>query len=1144
MIRISHPYFKLFCVGLVDAFQQGKMKEFVTNARKSEYFNTLKIHAEQLPVALRWNMHPEFGFPRKPFSVYRRVADYAGMPVQTIHQGAAIPIDSQRIDNFYQDIYLAAVGVTLTPGQSLTITPLGKGGVKLESKKFTFTQSGQVVIKTPFMEGFLFEGQGTLNNLVGIPQQAVLEAKNWSRIQVVGLPFKLGEIRNLGYDGDLQGFDPYALTDAKNAAYHRLLMGEWLSTPPPSLQGVDSQIPDFTWRFPNPGDYLDFLGNGPDSQLTAIRHCLEKSDDFSYNRARRQPAYLHKTNVPGISQTGSLGSAKTATALIPVVAHTLLSISAENPAALGLGFGTYDFIDQSSVRLQRDPSNMRASTHVAASTLNSSILDFAVDYMVGANFVVRPTADIPLPFFDLISKEAEVCALSEEPPTLVSVQELEALGIQKNRPEIRDAIYTQSVKLRWKQAESQTGFGIVSSYQAGTSQAINESYPFDKHSYFSILSPVVKSLSDTTDESNLTKTIHALPEEPLPFTGSRSYKYFVAPWDVFGRWGAWSRTLYTAQAPEKQKPGIMELKLSVAADVDPYTLNPGVPAVPSSLEIVFSWDWIDRSPKTIQIAGSFFHAGMNTPPLPDFSHFALADGDLATPVISIQFDNSGINQTPVSSLGRVYLMESSIPVDNSGDPTFGSQDSPSSNLRKYKLVIPGITANFPGVSPYEVAYTASIRGLEHVRASSNDWSDWTNGYVSRLPDPRPPAKVYLPAEVQLTAFPDSTRVAKGYFTWPQATGARFYHIWEASEVSLRSLLEPVLNAEFPGDPSRQLLPLNEKLVARASQLRDLLNQTKYAQICQKAFSRLTKTPLENRQFQVELPGSSEILYLYSISSVNSANMESPKSNPAFFAVPRVAVPEAPAIQVLQHPIRGGDHSRQGLEVRVYSTGGVDPDGYQLYRIRKIPLNNDVGSKGLPVLEEASPLWEDFSFTMLDGTVYSGKRYFETALPRSWRPLVYQAVAVGKADHERGIYAGESLGSSTQVAWYPPKTPPSILLVGQSQNAFSRIFSFSTTAPFEAISLGKTRLELFQMGTDGSRISIANFWAAETPLGEADLVLAADAGEAATLPKVNHQKMELATGKVRFSLAVPAGTETYILRITDPMGQASEIEINS
>jgi hypothetical protein len=88
------------------------------------------------------------------------------------------------------------------------------------------------------------------------------------------------------------------------------------------------------------------------------------------------------------------------------------------------------------------------------------------------------------------------------------------------------------------------------------------------------------------------------------------------------------------------------------------------------------------------------------------------------------------------------------------------------------------------------------------------------------------------------------------------------------------------------------------------------------------------------------------------------------------------------------------------------------------------------------------------------------------------------------------------------------------------------------------------LELFQMGTDGSRISIANFWAAETPLGEADLVLAADAGEAATLPKVNHQKMELATGQVRFSLAVPAGTETYILRITDPMGQASEIEINS
>ncbi|MFN3761214.1 MAG: hypothetical protein ACK4SF_18525 [Algoriphagus aquaeductus] len=1141
MIRLTHPYFKLFCAGLIDVFQQGKMKEFTTNARNNELLRNLKFNAEQLPVALRWNMHPEFGFPRAPFSVYRRFADYSSLPLRTFHQSASIPINGELVENFNEEIYLLSVGLTLSPGQLVTVTPLGKGGIRLLSKKFTLQQSGTILFKSPFMEGLVLEGQGTLNQLSGIPQQPILDAKNWDRIQVVGLPFRKGEVKNQGYNGDPQGFDPHALTDAKTAAYIRLLMGEWLYTSPPSLQGVDAQVPDFPWNFPNPGAYLHFLENGPDSQLSFIKQCLEKSDDHSYQRERRQPGYLLKTSIPGISQKGSLGTAKTAEALIPVVAQTLLSISSENPASLGLGFGTYDFLDTGMLRQWNNPNYARALNIPAIQT---GLLDMAVDYMVGANYVIRPMGEFKFPIFDQLSKQVEFCALGEEAPSLVNVQQLEALGIQKNRPEIRDAIFTESVKLRWKQPDYPSGYGIAVSYQSGSSKAENDHFPFDKDAYFSIFSPVPKNLSGDIDEADKHKTVHALPEEPLPFTGSRSYKYFVAPWDVFGRWGPWTRKLFTAQAPEKQKPGIMEIRLQVAEGVDIYELDPAIPSVNCTLEIVFSWDWIDRSPLEIQIAGSFYHASQINPPLPNFSRFDRTHTDTSTPVISIQFNNSGINQTPSSNLGAVHLMESSIPVDSSGDPTFGSQDSPSSNLRKYKLIIPGITSHFPGISPFEVAYTASIRGLESVRATANDWSDWTNGYVTRLPDPRPPAKIYIPADVQLTAFPDATRIAKGLFTWPAANGALFYHIWEASEIGIRTLLEPALKGDFPGNPDQHLLPLSESLVARASQLRDLLNQEKYSQLCQKAFSRLTKNPLSTRQFQVELPGSSEILYLYSISSVNSANMESKKSNPAFFAVPRVSVPEPPVVQVVNHPTKGSDGSLQGLEVRVFTTGGIEPEGYQLYRIRKIPLNNEVGAKGLPIIEEDSPLWEDFSFSMLDGTVYTGKRYFETALTRSWRPLVYQAVAVGKKEAERGVSAGESEGSSTQVAWYPPKSPPSLLLLSAIGNSFSQVFSFSTSAPFESISLGKTKLELYQLGSDGGRTLISTFVGSETPLSTADLPLAGNAGESAALPKVNHQKMDLPTGLVRFSLAIPASSETHILRIIDPLDQVSEIEINS
>jgi hypothetical protein len=1142
MIRLTHPYFKLFCAGLIDAFQQGRMKNFTTNARNVELLRNLKFNAEQLPVALRWNMHPEFGFPREPFSVYRRFADYSKMSIRTFHQSAAIPVNGERVENFFEEIYLLSVGVTLLPGQLLTVTPLGKGGIRLVSKKFTFQSSGIIIVKSPFIEGVLLEGQGTLNQLAGIPQQAVVEAKNWERIQLVGLPFRTGEIKNQGYKGDLQGFDPHALTNAKSAAFLRLLMGEWLSTPPPSLQAMDHQVPDFPWKFPNPAAYLHFLGNGPDSQLSNIKQCLEKSDDYSYIRDRRQAGYLQKTSIPGISQKGSLGTAKPAQALIPVVAQTLLSISTENPAALGLGFGTYDFLDSGIIR--QFPSQNYTHALNTPALQNTGLLDTAVDYMVGAKYVIRPMNDLQLPIFDHLSKQVEFCALGEEAPTLVSVQQLEALGIQKNRPEIRDAIFTESVKLRWKQPENPTGYGIAVSYNPGTSKAENEHFPFEKDSYFSIFSPVPKNLSGDIEEEDKHKTVHALPDEPLPFTGNKSHKYFVAPWDVFGRWGPWTRRLFTAQAPEKQKPGIMEIRLAVAQGIDIYELDPGIPTVNCTMEIVFSWDWIDRSPKEIQIAGRFFNASLVNPPNVNLTRFAKTSSDSETPVISIEFDNSGINQTPSTNLGTVHVMESSIPVDSSGDPTFGSQDSPSSNLRKYKLVIPGMISQFPGVSPFEVAYTASIRGLEKVREAANGWSDWANGYVTRLPDPRPPAKIYIPANVQLTAFPDATRIAKGVFTWPAATGALYYHIWEASEIGIRTILEPALKEEFPGNPDQHLIPLSESLVNRASQLRDLLNQDKYALLCQKAFSRLTKNPLETRKYQVELPGSSEVLYLFSISSINSANMESKKSNPAFFAVPRVSVPEPPVVQVVNHPTKGSDGSIQGLEVRVFSTGGIEPEGYQLYRIRKMPLNNEVGSKGLPIIEEDSPLWEDFSFSMLDGTVYTGKRYFETALQRSWRPLVYQAVAVGKVEADRGISAGESEGSTTQIAWYPPKTPPSLLLIGSIENAFSKVFSFSTTAPFDTISLGKTKLELYRLGSDGSRTLISSFIAAETPLSNADLPLAGNASQASTLPKVNHQKMELSTGLVRFSLAIPLVAESHILRITDPLGQVSETEINS
>jgi len=1148
-MRLTHSSFRLQLAPLIDAFQQGLMKTFVEKAKNHELLINLKFNPEQIPVALRWSMHPEFGFPRSPFSVYRRIANYTDLPKISLVSGTSNPIIALKALNFDIEIYLLSISLSLTAGQEVEITPLGKGGLPIEAKTYKLNKTGTVIIKTASMHGILFKGYGVLTSLVGIPQLSVLNASDWGKIQLVGLPFSDGEIAGQGYKGDPQGFTPHALTQAKEASLVRLLMGEHFFTQPPSLSLLDAQVPTIPWKFPDPQEYLNYLSNGAESQLSSIKSCLEKSDDFSGHRKMRQPAYLSKSTISGISQKGTLGSTTTANALIPVVAQTLLSAATENPASLALGFGTYDFLDRNYIKsgLNLPWSNVSA-THLASaqkSTFPSGYLDMSVDYMIGANYVIRPLKNILLPFFDTISKEAEFCALGDEMPALASVEQLEILGLQINRPEVIDLGYTESVKLRWKKPQIPSNYAIVSSYAASTSTSKNESLPFDKDFYLSILAPVPKNHENDIDLADRNKPLQTFPDEPTPDYGTRQHKYFIIPWDVFGRWGSWTRGLHQARAVNPQQPAVMSIRLTLPNGEDTSGLSPVEPLVSCNLEIEFSWDWIDRSPGKIQFSGQFFPASQDDSPIANPSGFAKSATDLSSPIIDITFSGTNINQTPTSSHGQISLMESSIPVDDSGNPSIGSQNSPSSNLRKYKLIIRDIQGTFTGVIPYEIAYAAYVRGLEKVRITANDWSDWSKGYQTKLPDPRPPMVTTLPATVQFTALPDATKIARGTLTWPSATGALFYHIWEAHETAIRVVLNKKLKEEFPGESERHLLPMSATLVARATQLRDLLGQANNIAICQKSFSRLTKNPLRERKCQLEIPGSSEVLQLYSISSINSANIESGKSNVVFFAVPRISTPATPMLQLITHPLKNAaDPTLAGVEIRAFTTEGDEPIGYQLYRVRKIPLNNDVGQKGLPLILEDNIGWQSTEMRMPDGTVYSGKKLMESAIERSWKPLVYQAVAVGSEDMSRGIYSGESTPSTTQITWYPPTITPQIVELSKAQNAFSQLYLLETSAPLNKISLGITRIEVSEIQADGSRTKIISISSGEIPLSTSSLNLASSEAEADTFPKISYQKTNLSTGLTRFSLVLRAGIEQIVVKVTDPLNRASEIQLSN
>ncbi|SDD21294.1 hypothetical protein [Niabella drilacis] len=1150
---LTHPAFQLFSASLKEVVLQGIwQKVFLPAAGGDEDVkrSRLSFPGQTIPVALRWTTHPEFGFPRKPFNVYRRPGRYPAGGIRRLVENSAQAVNVWRSFDFHEELFVMAISCDVPAGQSLVLTPIGRDNTLMKAKKYTLTAAGTVLFKAPFMTGIQCEGMGTVTSLVGVTMQSVLNASDWQHIQVVGLPFKTGVVGGLGYDGDPQGFVP-ALLDAESAARLRLKLGQWLFMPPPSVSAADPQCPDVNWKHPEANDYLKFLQT---EQLPMINDCLTNCDDYSWVRETRQVFYKKEYTVDGLHQPGG-GPPQPAKAVIPVVNHTLLSVTNESPASLGLGFGTYDFPSMKQPGIETNEFKMM-KTYAAASSQQL----LGMDYMVTAAYVVRPFEKFEFSFLEDLSRELVFAALNDERALPVTPEQLDAIGIQLNRPETRDAPYTQSVKLRWNQSVVPQGYGTAANYKAGSStQVMNDAYPFDKDCYKNFFTPVPKVNGVEQDPGDVGRFIINATEEPIPLYGSETHKYFVAGWDVFGRWSGWSKKNFMAAAPQPQQPGIMALNLVLRPGVDLYTLAPSQSPVPCQLEIEFGWDWIDRSPSVIQIAGTFFDAALTEPPPGVPSFFGLKTGDTTTPVIEVHFPLNDPTVVPVvASPYQISIMHTNVPAVPS-DPVVGSSDVPANNLVRYKLIIPNIDCSFPGGPPYQVAYAAYIRGLERVRIPVNEYSDWNPWdipfdlvnrkkiqYTTQMDDPRPPAITTLPATVKFTAMPDAAKTARGKLTWPTATNAIGYHIWEASETAIRATLDKQLKQEFPSDSTKHLRPLSEPLTDRATQLRDLLAQPKYSEPCQRFFSRVNKEPVLQPAIELSLPGSADILFLYQVSSVNSANIESKKSNVIFFAVPQVIVPASPLLQVRRYKKKlESDPVGEGIEVKVVSTIGEEPLGYHLYRVRKKIAGNDVGMKGLPVYLETDAQWIDTEITFLNGTSYKGKKINDLGVSKSWRPFVYQAVAIGRADPERGLYSGISGGSTTELIYFPPDIPPAIVSAGlPASNAFCTRFEIDTSAPFEMLDLGKTRIEIFELDSNNQRVLKGSFIAHEVTEAATPVPLATNAGAADALPAISHTPVNHVTGITRFSLCVKGSPVKMILRITDPLNRSGEIQLES
>jgi hypothetical protein len=395
---------------------------------------------------------------------------------------------------------------------------------------------------------------------------------------------------------------------------------------------------------------------------------------------------------------------------------------------------------------------------------------------------------------------------------------------------------------------------------------------------------------------------------------------------------------------------------------------------------------------------------------------------------------------------------------------------------------------------------------------------------SKLDDPRKPEVVTLPATIQYTALPDATRKGRGRLTWTAAGGALGYHAYEASEIAIREYIKPVAEADLP---AVTLLPLTSTLVERATQLRDLLLISKYALAASRAFSKYNKEMLTTTSAELEISSGSESLTVFRISSMNASNIESDKSSPVFFAVPRVATP-APPILMLRSLEIGG------IEVKALNGAGSEPAGFRVYRVRKSIPSTDIGTKGLPVILENNLNWQPTIYTNLQGSSLPGKKIIDPIITRSWKPYYYQVTAIGIKNDNNGILAGESTGSATQVAFFAPTTNPTLTLDSTSAIPGSPTAHVTTNIPFEKTESGRATIEVFQMkdiAGKPTKVSIGTFFPDALPVS------------GPSRPSVAILSTDLVAETTTLALILPADYEKGSLKVTDPRKMQTEIAIN-
>jgi hypothetical protein len=989
------------------------------------------------PISLRWRAASQIGLPRVPFEVWRRPLTQPG-PQRNLPINVTVTTQSTIRWGGLPLIDLEFDAIPAT-NSSLTLLALDDFLAPIVGEQVSVNTSRRVRLHTPNICALRVTGNGKLSNFVVTTMEDFANDGGWELIETVGLPFHLNETPEKDYDSREQGF-PWLPKSGLEAARDRLTIGLLMALSPSSLAPDGLPAPD--WPRPDLDELMTLMCKNADSPLQLVHEMLAAVDPSSFEKA--QIHYRHSLPTKGFGQPGTGISSEPGEAMLAVSPLVLLSAATDSWTALSLGFGTTTF----SPRWNEDTNAAEPKR----------LLRPTFDYMVSATY--------HLPF-GFKTNLAAIASLSRTLP--VAPLAFTAQRYHRHRPFLRDASYGEDAELRWlrlPRAVTPHGYAVAVRPGGGAPEVLNEK---QTSTSFTPFLPAQRTDGDL-DEEALVHFIDTM--RSVPFTGSRTDTYLAAALDVFGRWSDWRVTDHTLDASAPLRPQLLGAK---------FNLN--VPAasariIPADLQFELVWDWEDRSPQEIQLAGVFYDP-TSTPPVAPPNGLQRRMGGPLFPMPSIHFSAAGI---PSLSAGVGTVTELS-PQPDDGE------------IRRYQVVLTGYTADFTSRS--RLAYAIYARGLERVNPAV--LSDFCPPALARVNDPLPAVVPVIPPVINWTALPDATGTARARLTFPSIPYAVGYIVYEASETALRELA----GLEAP----------NGSLITRATEV--LAIATTPAAV--DAFSRVNRQPVTAPVAEVSLPSTVDGLYLYTVASVTAENIESARSAPALVAVSHRITPGAPRLQAR---VGAG-----GVHIRVEGVPGPPIAGVALFRTSSQILVSELDLMGPPIVEMDSPAWTvmDNVFTLID-----------TALP-SWRPYYYRAVAFGPNDPSNGRLPGRSVASGVIDVMIPPSDPPDLQAIEQlvlTNGALVRI-RVRSLAETRVTPLGVHGIEFLTVNTS-TPIPVQTRHAA-SPL---NLIGTLASPPVETVGIVTRGARD-GDGRWLYESYVPTGDAEVIVRLMNPLGRVTE-----